>query len=915
MSAGAAVKTTCPYCGVGCGVIAQADGAEFAKISGDETHPANFGRLCSKGSALGETLALNDRLLYPIISGVRASWDEALDLVAGKFQETIAQHGPESVAIYGSGQLLTEDYYVANKLMKGFIGSGNMDTNSRLCMASSVAGHKRAFGSDTVPGCYEDLELADLVVLVGSNLAWCHPVIFQRLAAAKEKRPELKVVVIDPRRTATSELADLHLSIAPGADVALFNGLLAHLEYEGLRDAAYVEDFTTGIDAAFACLGEGQSGRATQISEQTGLSQSEIEAFYDLFAAREKVVTVYSQGVNQSTRGTDKVNAIINCHLLTGRIGRPGMGPFSVTGQPNAMGGREVGGLSNQLAAHMDFGNEQHHDIVSRFWKSSNVAKKPGYKAVDLYKAVADGRVKALWIMATNPVDSLPEANAVRKAIESCPFVAVSDVVRNTDTTAVADVLLPAAGWGEKDGTVTNSERRISRQRAFLPLPGEAKPDWWIVSQVAQRLGFQDAFDYQAPHEIFKEHAQLSAFENNGARDFDLSGLCDLDEEGYADLEPVQWPVPKNFDEASDSERVRELQSPSPDRFFSDGNFFHSDRKARFVATPFVSSESKLSEARPLVLNTGRVRDQWHTMTRTAKTSRLMSHIGEPYVEIHPDDAQKYGVEGANLAAVESDYGSVVVRVLETDRQRHGSVFVPMHWTDQVASNARIDSVVAANTDAVSGQPESKFTPVSIKRFAACWYGFAVLASKPQDLQADYWAMARAGEGWAAELAGLSPCEDWACYANDLFGTRQGLAESDRKALSTNVLSYHDKATGQNRFLAFEDDRLVGALFVSSQPVAVSRSWAASLLSQSFSEPAARLSLLAGRPGADQPDPGAIVCSCFSVGVKQITAALTSADCNTVDDVGGCLGAGTNCGSCRSEIGRMINELNAAKAS
>ena len=485
------VRTTCPYCGVGCGVLAKVAANGEVTVRGDPDHPANLGRLCSKGSALAETIDLDGRLLYPEIHGRRTDWDEALDLVASTFSRTIAEHGRDSVAFYVSGQLLTEDYYVANKLMKGFIGSANIDTNSRLCMASSVAGHRRAFGSDTVPGSYEDLELADLIVLVGSNLAWCHPVLYQRIAAAREKRPDMKVVLVDPRCTMTADIADMHLAIAADGDVALFTGLLAYLGQHNALDRTYITAHTTGFgQALFAASALDLAG----IAAATGLGEDELVRFYSLFAATANTVTVYSQGVNQSSSGTDKVNAIINCHLATGRIGKPGAGPFSVTGQPNAMGGREVGGLANMLAAHMEIENPEHRDRVQRFWSAPAVAEKPGLKAVEMFQAVADGRIKALWIMATNPVDSMPDADAVEAAIKACPFVVVSDVLAKTDTVRHAHVRLPAAAWGEKDGSVTNSERRISRQRAFLATPGEARADWWIVAEVAKRMGFDEAF-------------------------------------------------------------------------------------------------------------------------------------------------------------------------------------------------------------------------------------------------------------------------------------------------------------------------------------------------------------------------------------------------------------------------------------
>ncbi len=437
-------KTTCPYCGVGCGVIAAVDDQGKVSVRGDPDHPANYGRLCSKGSALAETLDLEGRALHPEIHGQRVGWDEALDLVASTFQQTIADHGPDSIAFYVSGQLLTEDYYVANKLMKGFIGSANIDTNSRLCMASSVAGHRRAFGADTVPACYEDLELSDLVVLVGSNMAWCHPVLYQRLAAAKAARPAMKVVVIDPRRTATSDIADLHLAVRPDGDIALFNGLLAYLAETGAIDENYVGKHTSGFGEALLAASRGS---LADLSDATGVSGMLLRQFFRLFAQTEKVVTCYSQGVNQSSVGTDKVNAIINCHLATGRIGRPGMGPLSLTGQPNAMGGREVGGLANMLAAHMAIENPDHRERVQRFWKSPVIAERAGLKAVDMFEAVADGRIKAIWIMSTNPVVSMPDADAVKAALEACPSWS-SPTSRRIPTRPVSPMscFRPAAG-------------------------------------------------------------------------------------------------------------------------------------------------------------------------------------------------------------------------------------------------------------------------------------------------------------------------------------------------------------------------------------------------------------------------------------------------------------------------------------
>src|ERR1700753_1409335 len=454
----------------------------------------------------------------------RVAWSDALDHVANRFRHIVARDGPGAVAFYLSGQLLTEDYYVANKLMKGFIGSANVDTNSGLCMSSSVAGHRRAFGADTVPGCYEDLDEADLLVLTGSNAAWCHPVLFQRMLANKQRRGA-RIVVIDPRRTDTAGDADLFLGLKPGTDGALFGGLLVHLADTGALDSGYIEKYTSGFEQALK-RARSMAGSVAATALATGLTERDVAEFFRMFAATPRVVTLYSQGVNQSAQGTDKVNAILNCHLATGRIGKPGASPFSLTGQPNAMGGREVGGLSNQLAAHMNF-TPADIDRVRRFWKAPRIATHEGLKAVPMFEAIARGEIKALWVMGTNPAVSLPDADVARAALGKLELFVVSENVRSNDTVnAGAHVLLPAQAWGEKSGTVTNSERRISRQRAFLSAPGEAKPDWWIVSEVAKRLGFGAAFDFNSAADIFREHAALSAFEHNGSRDFDIGGFC-----------------------------------------------------------------------------------------------------------------------------------------------------------------------------------------------------------------------------------------------------------------------------------------------------------------------------------------------------------------------------------------------------
>ena len=876
-------RTTCPYCGVGCGLLAERAVTGTLTIAGDPDHPANRGRLCAKGSALGETLSLDGRLLHPTIDGCRVSWNQAIDTVARGFGKAIAAHGPDSVAFYLSGQLLTEDYYVANKLMKGFIGSANIDTNSRLCMASAVTGHKRAFGADCVPCDYGDMETTDLVVLVGSNLAWCHPVLFQRLSAAKQARPDLRVVVVDPRRTVTAEFADQHLALAPGSDVALFNGLLTYLRDQGQVDGRFVAAHTDGLaEAAIATATD-----IATVQRITGLEREALLSFYDNFARTPRVVTAFSQGVNQSSSGVDKVNAIINCHLLTGRIGKAGMGPCSVTGQPNAMGGREVGGLATQLAAHMDLDNAAHRRVVQHFWQSPRIAERPGLTATELFRAVRDGRIRALWVAGTNPVDSLPEADLVRDAIRACPFVVVSDLTAETDTAAQAHVLLPALGWGEKDGTVTNSERRISRQRRFLPPPGEAKPDWWIFAKVAQRLGWGTAFDYAGPADIFAEHARLTALGNGGTRALDLGGLADLGQARYDALPPTQWPHPA---------AAPGTDAPRP---FADGRFYSADGRARFVPTPYRAPASTASTDFPLTLNTGRIRDQWHTMTRTGKAARLLTHIAEPFVDIHPIDAVRLGIAPASIVSVSSPRGRVLLRAMVTPAQLPGTLFAPMHWTDQFASAGRVNVLVAPHVDPHSKQPELKFTPAAATPYAVAWYGFSVLAERPGAIAAEYWALAPAKAGWRLELADASPVADWVAYA-------RALLQADEA--DTELLGYHDATTDQHRFAAFRHGRLQGALFVAPEPVAASRGWLAERLADPEIAPRDRYRLLAGRPGDGAADPGAIVCACNQVGHKTIEHAARAGSAR-VDAIARATRAGSSCGACRGEIKRILDRL------
>ena len=888
-----AVKTTCPYCGVGCGVLARPDGFGGAQIQGDREHPANFGRLCSKGSALGETLSLDGRLLHPMIRNgdgnlARATWGDALDKVAQGFKDTVARHGPDAVAFYVSGQLLTEDYYVANKLMKGFIGSGNIDTNSRLCMASSVAGHRRAFGSDTVPGCYEDLDQADLLVLVGSNAAWCHPILYQRMAKNKRERGA-RMVVVDPRATPTSDDADLLIRIAPGMDSVLFCGLFAHLADKGVLDRAFLRDHTAGYAEALA-RARHIAPDIDAVAERCEVPRADIETFFSWFAETGRSVTLYSQGVNQSAQGTDKVNAIINCHLATGRIGRPGTGPFSLTGQPNAMGGREVGGLANQLAAHMDFDAES-IARVRRFWNAPAVAERPGLKAVELFEAVAQGRIKALWIMATNPVVSLPRADAVRSALRELDLLVVSDVVAQTDTMASGPhVVLPASGWGEKDGTVTNSERRISRQRAFLPQAGEARPDWWIVSEVAKRMGFADAFDYASPADIFREHAALTGVENEGTRDLDASGLATISDEEYARCDPVQWPV-------------TEKDAPGEKRLFASGGFFTPDRRARFVAVADPRLAATPGRLLPLLLNTGRVRDQWHTMTRTGKSPRLGAHIDEPFVSIHPEDADAFDVADGGFARISTLHGSAVLRVVISDAQRRGEIFAPIHWSAATASDARIGALVQRSYDPISGQPEMKATQATVAPVTYPLHGF-LLSRKPVEMPANvWWARSAVEGGFGYRIAAHGTGAHWSDIAKQLLPEENDLVE------------LLDEAQGRYRAALVRDGTLEACVFLAKREDALP-GWA--WLKQQLAEPklaeTARRALLAGRAPEGGADHGPLVCACYGVGRNQICSVIEKGVARSVEEIGATLKAGTNCGSCLPELRRLVADTKAGAA-
>ncbi|MDE2575952.1 MAG: molybdopterin-dependent oxidoreductase [Rhodospirillales bacterium] len=887
----AGVRTTCPYCGVGCGVVAQADG----RIAGDRDHPANFGRLCSKGAALGRTLGHEGRLTTPRLHGTAIGWDAALDHAAARFAETIAAHGPDSVAFYVSGQFLTEDYYVANKLMKGFIGSANIDTNSRLCMASTVAGHVRAFGEDVVPGLYADWEQADLVVLVGSNTAWCHPVLYQRLVAARAERGT-RIVVLDPRRTATSEAADLHLPLAADSDVALFNFLLAHLAAEGQLDQAWLARHASGAEAALAAAGPADLDATAAIC---GIDPEALLTFADWFARTGRVLTVFSQGVNQSAIGTDKVNAILNCHLATGRIGRPGMGPFSVTGQPNAMGGREVGGLANQLAAHMRFDDADQRAALRNFWRAPRLPARPGLKAVELFEAMLDGRVRAVWIAATNPAASMPRAGRVRAALEACPFVVAADCWE-TDTTRRAHLVLPAAGWGEKDGTVTNSERRISRQRRFRDPPGEARADWWMFAALGRRMGWADAFAWPNAAAVFREHAALSGTQNDGRRLFDISGLAGLSDEEFDRLAPTLWPAPAGT---------------AGERLFAAGGFATPDGRARLVPTPWRGAPAGegptlLPNPAPLpnltvLLNTGRVRDQWHTMTRTGRIAALLAHVAEPRIAVNPADAAAIGLAEEGLAQVQTAHGAIILRTELRHAQRRGEIFAPMHWSDDFLSEGPVARLVRAHADPHSGQPALKSTPARLAPVAAGLHGLLLTQAAIAVPPPWHWVRQTLEAGHAHRLAwlGRAPRADaLADLAARLLPAGEGLE----------WLEMTDPARHVLRLAALRDGVLEACLFLAADPAAVPE---IAVMAPSLGERVDRALLLAGRPASAADDEGPRICACFGVGLKAVRHAVVTERLASVAQIGARLRAGTNCGSCLPELAQVLRDLGAGGAS
>jgi ferredoxin-nitrate reductase len=696
----AVYRTTCSYCGVGCGIIIKKDRRNNLVLEGDPDHPVNKGMLCSKGMNLHYAMQdRSDRLLYPEMRWSkshpmqRVGWSDAMRRAAAVFASMIKNHGPDSVAFYVSGQCLTEEYYLANKLVKGFLGTNNIDTNSRLCMSSAVAGYAQTLGEDAVPVSYEDIELADCFFIAGANPAWCHPILFRRIEAHKQKNPEVKIVVVDPRRTQTCAIADVHLQITPGTDIFLYNAIARLLIENGDADFNFIknhtEDFEKYKDSVFAFSIE-------EVAIKCDVSVSDIQLAASYIAGAKGFLTLWAMGLNQSVIGVKKNIALISLNLLTGHIGKPGSGPFSLTGQPNAMGGREVGGLATMLAAHRSINNPEHREEVARFWGVNSISDKPGLTATQMIEALERGELKALWIICTNPLVSWPDARRAEAALAKAKFVVVQDISRRSDTLQFADLILPAAGHFEKEGTMTNSERRITHLDKIVDAPGEALPDADILCMFAKAMGFH-GFDFQSQAEVYSEYSKLTKGTN-----IDVSGLS---YEKLRTLRSVQWPVPDSEHEGTA-------------RLFSDHIFYTPSKKAKFHSLEPDNLSAPVTSDCPLILTTGRIRDQWHTMTKTGKVNRLRQHIDKPFVEIYPDDAESRKINDGDVVVISNELGNVRVRAKITDEIKKGVVFLPMHWGKILMNDAgRANNLTTLLVDPISKEPDFKFSRVEVKRY------------------------------------------------------------------------------------------------------------------------------------------------------------------------------------------------------
>ena len=950
-------KSTCPYCGVGCGVVIESQGDQITGVRGDPDHPANFGRLCSKGTTLALTataaVTRQTRLLQPMRRARRneapqaTSWNSALDFAAESFARIIGQHGPDAVGFYLSGQLLTEDYYVFNKLAKGLIRTNNLDTNSRLCMSSAVAGYKQTLGADAPPACYDDVDLAQCIFIVGSNTAFAHPVLFRRIENAKAANPALKIICCDPRRTDTAEIADLYLPIQPGTDVALFNGMLHIMLWEGWLDTAWMAAHTSGFEALKATV---RDYTPELVSETCGLSKADILSAARLFATSSATLSLYCMGLNQSSHGTDKNAALINLHLATGHIGKPGAGPFSLTGQPNAMGGREVGGMANLLSAHRDINNPAHRAEVAALWGVESVPDKPGTTAIEMFQAAADGHIKALWIACTNPAQSMPDQATVRRALERAELVVVQEAFATTATCAFGDLLLPASSWGEKMGTVTNSERRISRVRAAVTAPGEARHDWAIAVEFAQRLekllkpAVSTIFSYAvnqpatAVETIWNEHR-----ESTRGRDLDITGMS------YAmlDAAPQQWPLKTG-------------ETTGKARLYEDGVFATPDGRARFVNTAYKPVAEPRQPRYPFALTTGRLRDQWHGMSRTGTLGRLFGHVAEPCVQMNASDMARRLLKNGDLVHVTSKRGSIVVPLQASAEVAVSQAFIAMHWGEEYLSGlsatgeplSGVNALTSSDFCPSSKQPELKHTAVKILKaelpwtlLAMAWLPFADSLTARERLKPLMKAFAFAscvpfsnntplvagvGNAQIERIGVLFRAASLEAPQGDVLVQIERILGLD----SADCLHYVDEKKGQRRAARLQrsDDRADLTGFVLAGDTSA-EAWIKTLLQDEL--PAQSYGRLLLVPGAKAPlavqSRGRLICTCLNVTDAAIQAHLQNlqqgpalsekgvghlaSEDERLASLQKTLQCGTNCGSCVPELKRMVRDaLGAGKA-
>lgn len=899
--------STCPYCGVGCGVVIEHDGARITGVRGDPDHPANFGRLCTKGSTLHLTatpvVLQHQRLREPHKRAARGeqptvvSWDQANREIADRLLAIRAAHGPESIGVYISGQLLTEDYHAFNKLARAVIGTPHIDSNSRLCMSSAVVGYKQSLGADAPPCSYEDIEQADCVLISGANPAWAHPILFRRLEAARAARPGHKLIVIDPRRTETAELADLHLQIHPGTDVALCHGLLHAVIRQGWTAGDFIAQRTEGFDALQELVRDWTPARAAQVC---GVPEAAIWQAAEWFARSPATLSLYCQGLNQSSSGTAKNTALINLHLATGQIGRPGAGPFSLTGQPNAMGGRESGGMATLLPGHRDPGKAEDWAAICKLWGVPDLPSRRGHTAVEMFEAAARGEIKALWIVCTNPAQSMPDQATVRAALQRCELVILQEAFAHTATARYADYLLPAATWGEKEGTVTNSERRISRVRQAVPAAGEARADWRIARDIAALM--DAALDRPArlpaagPEDLWNEHREATR-----GRDLDITGLswALLDAQG-----PQQWPY---------------VDGPSP-RLYTDGRFATANGRARFIAQDWQPTAEAASPQRPFALTTGRLRDQWHGMSRSGSVPRLFAHEGRPVVRINPADANRHQLAEGALVQVRSQRGEVVLPLKLDANVAPMGADIAMHWGDEfIGAHPGINAVTQGAFCPDSKQPELKFSAVAIEPVDLPWR-----------LSACAWVAPEQGPRLREQLRALMPRFGYAhCLPTPAKGEQVGwafeaacaeapapeLVEELAAALglnSTAVLRYADAQRGRLRLLTLDGDDMQAAPLQALLRVGQHEegAWLVDLWRERTpASTAGRWLLSPGAPPTNIAAASPQVCNCFDVREDVIRLTLARCSGSPAERLASLQAekrCGTQCGSCLPALRRLV---------